>query len=52
MTFGEENKFMVTGRKKVATVRSICIKVATYSVTDEIRMNLDSHANTCLLGKE
>ena len=49
MTFGEGNKFTATVRKKVATLRSVHIKVANSSVTDEIRMELDSHANTCVL---
>ena len=52
MTFGEGNKFTATGRKKVATVRSVQIKVSNSSITDEICMELDSHADTCLLGKE
>ena len=52
MTFGEGNKFTATGRKKVATVRSVQIKVANSSITDEICMELDSHADTCILVKE
>ena len=52
MTFGERTKFTETGRKKVATVRSADIKVAKSSATDEIRMDLDSHTNTCVLGNE
>ena len=36
VTFGEGTKFMATGRKKVSTVRSVHIKVANSSVTDEI----------------
>ena len=45
MTFGEGTNFTAIGRKKVATVRSVQIKVENSSVTDEIRMELDSHAD-------
>ena len=43
---------MATGRKKVATVISVQIEVSNFSITDEICMNLDSHADTCVLGKD
>ena len=43
MHFGEGNKFMSIGRKKVAKVRSVNIKVANYLVTDEICMDINSH---------
>ena len=52
MTFGKGTNFTATVRKKVATVRSVQIKVANYSVTDDNFMDLDSHTNTCVLGKE
>ena len=52
MSFGEGTKFTATGRKKVDTVISVHITVANYSITDEIRMDLDSHADTCVLGME
>ena len=52
MIFSEGTKFTVTGRKKIATVRSVKIKVANSSVTDKIWMELDSHTNTCVLVKE
>ena len=52
MTFGEGTKFTATGRKKVDTVIIVQIKVFKSSITDVIRMELDSHADTCLLGKE
>ena len=52
MNFGEGKKFMATGRKKVATVRSVQIKVATSSITDEICIELDSHTDTRVLGKK
>ena len=39
MHFGEGAKFTATGRKKVATLISVQIKVAIYSVTDEIHMD-------------
>ena len=52
MTFGEGAKFTATGRKRVATVRSVSIKVAKYSITDEFCMELESHADTCVMGKE
>ena len=52
MNFGEGTKFTTTGRMKVATVKSVNIKVANYSVNDEIRMDLDIHVNTCVLRKE
>ena len=52
MTFGEGTKFTAKGRKKVATVRSVQIKVATSSITDEICIELDSHANTHVLGNK
>ena len=52
VTFGKGVKFTAKGRKKVATVRSVQIKVSNSSVTDEIRMYLSSHVNTCVLGKE
>ena len=51
MIFGEETKFTAIG-KEVATLRSVQIKVAKYSITDEICKDLSSHANTCVLGKE
>ena len=52
MTFVEGNNFTPTGRDNVATVRSVQIKLAKSSVTDEIRMDLDSHADTCVLTKD
>ena len=36
MIFSEVTKFTVTGRKKIATVISVKIKVANSSVTDKI----------------
>ena len=52
MALGEGTKFTGMGRNTVTTVRSVDIKVANSSITDEIRMELDSHADTCVMGKE
>ena len=52
MTFGEETRFTATGRKKFSTVRRLQVKVANSSITDEICIELDSHANTCVMIKE
>ena len=52
MTFGEGTNFTAIGRKKVATVRSVNIKVANSPITDEVCMQIYSHADTFLLGKE
>ena len=52
MTFGEGTKFTKTGRKKFATVGTVNIKVSNSSIPDEIRMELDSHNDTCVLVKE
>ena len=52
VNFVKGTKFTATGRKKFATVRSVHIKVANYSITDENCMDLDSHANTYVMGKE
>ena len=52
MTFDEGAKFTATGRKKVATLRSVKIKLANSSFTNDISMELDSHSNICVLGKE
>ena len=38
--------------KKFSTVRIVHIKVEKYSVIDEIRMELDSQANTRVLGND
>ena len=52
MTLGEGTKFTGMGRNTVTTVRSVEIKVANYSIADEISMELDSHADTCVMGNE
>ena len=52
MNFGNGTKFIAIRRNKVATVRSVHIKESKYSGTDEIHMDLYSHANTCVLKKE
>ena len=52
LDFGERTKFTATGRKKLSTVRNVQIKVANSLITDKIFMDMDSHANTCLLVKE
>ena len=55
VTFGEGTNF-ARGMKckrmsKLSTVRSVHIKVAHSSNSGETRMELDSHADTCVLGK-
>ena len=52
MTFDDGTKFMATGRNKVPAVRSVQIKVENSSITDEIRMELDSHDDTYVLRKD
>ena len=52
MTFGEGTKLTATGKKKDATVRSLQIKVSNTSITNEIRMELDRHVDTCIMGKD
>ena len=53
MLFGEGTNFTSKRRKfGIATVRSVQIKVETYSVSGETCVDLDSHAYTIILGKE
>ena len=53
MLFGEGTNFTANRRKsEIATVRRLHIKVSNYLVSSETRLDLDSHADTIVLGKE
>ena len=52
MTFDEGTKLTATGRKKVDTVRSVQIKLSKSSITDKICVEMDIHADICVMGKE
>ena len=53
MSFGEGNIIMANRRKPViSTVRSVHVKVANSLVSGETRVEIDSHADTIVLGKK
>ena len=53
MSFGEGTNFTANRRKSdIALVKSVEIKVANSLVSGETRVDLDSHADTIVLGKE
>ena len=53
MSFGEGTNFVSKRRKsEIDTIRILQIKVDNSSVSEKTRMELDSHSDTIVLGKE